>query len=159
MLTGNRSVSSSAQKRPIDSRLTEPRTHFCVLKATRSVYERVKKCLDVQHRYADIAQRQRQQPALRAATAAALAPTPHHLVAVGVAIATVVGLPGRAALQGHAGPKLVRPCHTHWIKCNPFNQFARPLRREQRRNLTCVTYSCAMRGTIGKVRPKSCTSF
>jgi hypothetical protein len=39
----------------------------------------------------------------------------------------------------------------------PIRQSAKPLRREQRSDLTFVTSSCATRGTTGKDQPKSCT--
>src|SRR5690606_22455707 len=118
------------------------------------IYARITTCLDAQHQYVDIAQRQRQQPAQLAAIAAVLAPTTPRLTAVGVATGTAVVAAGLVAVRGRAGPKQALQSHTHLLKCSHLSKSARPLRGGQLRNLTYVTYSCAMRGTTAKVQPK-----
>lgn len=119
-------------------------------------------CLNAQHRYVDITLRRRRRPALHAVpavsavTVVTAAATPRRSAAV-VAIAAAVAVAGPAAAQGRAGRARARLCRIRLLKCSHSRQSAKPLKREQRSNLTFVTSSCATRGTTGRGQPESCT--
>ena len=120
---------------------------------------RITTWLDVQHHHEAIAQRAVQPTALHAVAAhdrtvatGRTRPTPHR-GAAGAAVAAA----GPAAVQGRDGRERVRLSRTRLLKFSHSRQSARPLRREQRSNLTFATSSCATHGTTGRGQPKSCT--
>jgi len=124
---------------------------------------RIATCLTAQHQYAAIARRARQRPAPHVVAALAATghtrprPTPHPTPRRRATGAAGAAGAGPAAAEGRDGHEQVRPCHTRLPKCSHSRQSAKPLRREQLSNLTCVTSSCATRGTTGRGQPKSCT--
>ncbi len=122
---------------------------------------RITTWLDAQRQYAGIAQRPESPPVRYAvigvaATAAAMArPTPRRAAAgPGTAAGAVAG---PVAVPGRAGREQVRPCRTRLPRCSHSRQSAKPLRSEQRSNLTFVTSSCATHGSTGGGQPKNST--